>query len=72
MEWQLGIVILVIAVSVLYLGRAVWRSWNGAKSGCAAGCGCAKTPAVPGSVESPATLIPVEQITLRSRETGRH
>jgi hypothetical protein len=67
MEWQLYIVVLVIAVAVLYLGWSALRAWKGAKTGCAHGCGCKPKEADMASGGS-AVLIPVDQITLRRRE----
>jgi hypothetical protein len=71
MSWQLAVVGLIVATAVLYLARAGWRSWKGAKAGCAGGCGCAgtKTGEVGGSGK--VTLIPSEQLTLRRRDSRR-
>jgi hypothetical protein len=67
MSWQLGIVILVVAGAVLYLGRVAWRSWSGAKSGCGGACKCGNESAQPGTHEGGDTLIPLEQVTMRRR-----
>jgi hypothetical protein len=67
MTWQLGIVLLAVAGAVLYLGRTAWRAWTGGKAGCAGGCDCGTKPAT--HAATPATLIPVEQIKLRKRES---
>jgi hypothetical protein len=38
MDLQMILVAVVALGAVLYLGRAVWRTWAG--SGCGGGCGC--------------------------------
>lgn len=42
---QSGIVFLVVAASLLFLGGRSWRSWRASRpsaagTGCASGCGC--------------------------------
>jgi hypothetical protein len=65
-NWQLPLVLLIVAVAAAYLVRQVWRSWRGARSGCGGGCGCAKNaPPAGGHL----TLIPADQLTLRRRDT---
>jgi hypothetical protein len=63
MDWQLAIVLVVIAAALLYLARRTWRTWAGAKGGCGGTCGCAGGKADGKSV----SLIPPEQLTLRRR-----
>jgi FeoB-associated Cys-rich membrane protein len=67
MDWQLGIVLGAVAGAVLYLGRAAWRSWRGAKQGCGGGCGCGVKAGGSGQIPDRPPLIPVEQIRLRRR-----
>jgi hypothetical protein len=59
-NWQLPLVLLIVAVAAVYLVRQVWR---GARSGCGGGCGCGKSaaPAPGGNV----TLIPADQLKIR-------
>ncbi len=63
-DWQLLLVIPIVAVAVCYLARQTWRTWSGKKSGCR-GCGCKASPAAQGEV------IPVEQLTVRGQQPGR-
>lgn len=45
MNWQLWVVVAVIAGAVVYLARLAWKTWAG-KPGCGNGCGgCAKPSA---------------------------
>ena len=69
MDWQLGIVALIVGVAAWYLGRSTWRTWSARKGGCGGGCGCA-TKATPAEANGHATLIPEEQLTLRRRPPG--
>ena len=63
MGWQLVLVGLCVALALGYLARRGWRTWRGRAAGCG-GCKCTTPPAR----QEAATLIPVEQLTLRSRE----
>jgi hypothetical protein len=67
MNWQLAVVGLVVAGAVLYLVRAGWRTWRGAKAGCSGGCGCGAQVGRRKQSSKPATLIPSESLTLRRR-----
>jgi hypothetical protein len=58
MVWQLALVALAVTAAVLYLLRAAWRNWSGAKAGCGGGC-CAKSP------PERSVLIPSKDLTLR-------
>jgi hypothetical protein len=71
MTWQLAVVGLIVAAAILYLARAGWRSWKGAKAGCAGGCGCGGTKAREVGGNGKAPLIPSEQLTLRQRDSRR-
>jgi hypothetical protein len=64
MDGQTIAVVLIVAAAVLYLARATWRTWGGAKGGCGGGCGCKTAP--PAGGERP-TFIPAEQVGLRRR-----
>lgn len=45
MDWQLTVVVAVLAVSLVYLARASWRTWfTSSKTGCTSGCGKCSTP----------------------------
>ena len=69
MDWQLAIVVLIVAVATGYLIRQSWRTWSGRKSGCGGGCACdSKKPALE-QANGTAALIPSEQITLRRRDS---
>jgi hypothetical protein len=65
MEWQLLIVVALIALSLAYLGRQTLRTWRGQGAGCGA-CKCA-TPSKATSANAADTLIPIEQLKLRRR-----
>ena len=41
---QLIAVWVMVGVSVTYVLRATWRTWFGAKAGCASGCGNCAAP----------------------------
>jgi hypothetical protein len=71
MDWQLPFVLVILALAVLYLGRAAWRTWNGAKGGCGGGCGCKTGSDAAGQSDSQPKIIPVEQLTLRGRQAKR-
>jgi hypothetical protein len=66
MDWQLPLVVVIVAGAAGYLSRQAWRTWSGKKSGCGGGCGCGKTGA-PSTSNGSAALIPPEQLTLRHR-----
>ena len=63
MEWQWALVGLCVALAVAYLARRTWRTWRGRAAGCG-GCKCPAPPARQGE-----TLIPAEQLTLRTRNS---
>jgi hypothetical protein len=62
-EWQLGIVLAVVAAAGLYLARRAWRTWTAAKGPCPGGCGCSAKPV---SSEDN-SLIPVESLRIRPK-----
>ena len=70
MTWQLAAVGLLVALALLYLARSAWRTWTGARSGCAGGCGCA-APARPAAGEGRSTFISSQELTLRRRDGMR-
>jgi hypothetical protein len=70
-DWQLPLVLLIVALAVVYLGRQAWRSWRGSRSGCGGGCGCSKNSPGPTRAEGNVTLIPADQLRLRRKDFGR-
>ena len=70
MDWQLPIVILIVAGAACYLGVQTWRSWTGRKAGCGKGsCGCGKPQE--NAAEKAEILIPAGQLTVRRRAAER-
>jgi hypothetical protein len=69
-DWQMLLVVPIVAAAAGYLGRQAWRSWRGGRSGCGGGC-CGKNS--PASAARPAqmTLIPADQLILRRKDFGR-
>ena len=66
MDWQLPLVLLTVATAAAYLLRQSWRTWTGKGKGCGGRCQCGDTAKSPGdSIRG--SLIPVEQLTLRTR-----
>ena len=67
MDWQLAIVVMIVAAASFYLGRRGWRTWFGRKAGCGGSCSCTNTSASGNSTpsETPVVLIPPDQIHLR-------
>jgi hypothetical protein len=67
MDWQLAIVVMLVAAASFYLGRQGWRSWLGRKLGCGGSCSCpsASTEERSDASETPVVLIPPDQIHLR-------
>jgi hypothetical protein len=48
-DWQLIGVGVALAGAVVYIARATWKTWFGAKAGCGSGCGkCASPEPEPG------------------------
>jgi hypothetical protein len=70
-DWQLLLVLPIMAAAASYLGRQAWRSWRGGRSGCGGGCGCGKNSAAPASTAGRVTLIPADQLTLRRKDFSR-
>jgi hypothetical protein len=68
-DWQIFLVLAVVAAAAAYLGRQAWRTWRASKTGCAGGCGCG-TKAAPAAKSDGVTLIPADQLTLRRRTGG--
>jgi hypothetical protein len=66
MDWQLWLVAACLTLSAAYLTRQTWRTLAGRK-GCG-GCGCAKrTDAATKPAAASTRIIPVEELTLRTR-----
>jgi attachment p12 family protein len=64
MNWQLAIVIVLVAAAGLYLARQTWRTWAGKKAGCGSGCGCASQP----NTKPHESLISSEQLVRRLKQ----
>jgi hypothetical protein len=63
MNVQLVIAMVLVAGAGLYLAQRAWRTWNGSKTGCSGGCGCASKDR---HVDKDAvSVIPVEELRLR-------
>jgi FeoB-associated Cys-rich membrane protein len=71
MEWQVYLVLPIVAAAAAYLGLQAWRSWGSGKGGCGGSCGCAKKSPAPAAGADGVTIIPVEQLTLRRKDLGR-
>jgi hypothetical protein len=67
MIWQLTIVALIVAGAATYLFWKTWKTWRGSQQGCGGGCGCSKATSIPEKSPDSMTLIPVDQLTIRSR-----
>jgi hypothetical protein len=61
MDWQIGIVLLLVTTAAAYLGRQTWRTWAGAKGQCGGGCGCGSRSRAPHET----TFIAADQLRLR-------
>jgi hypothetical protein len=70
MDWQIVTVVLIVAAAVLYLGRAGWRVWSGAKGSCGGSCGCGRAGAAGKETVATPTIIPADQLRLRRRDSG--
>jgi hypothetical protein len=64
MDWQLLVVVLLVALALLYLGRQTLRTWRGRSAGCG-GCKCPSSSNTSNSGAE--TLIPIDQVRLRRR-----
>jgi hypothetical protein len=64
MDWQLLIVLALVALALLYLSHRAWLTWRGKSAGCGS-CRCAGYST--SNVSGARTLIPVEQVKLRLR-----
>ena len=67
MSGQLAVVGLILAAALLYLVRAGWGSWKGARSGCGGGCGCKPKRGAQTEGAIPIRLISPERLTLRPK-----
>ncbi|MFN4258844.1 MAG: FeoB-associated Cys-rich membrane protein [Gemmataceae bacterium] len=66
MDWQCGLVLVIVAAAMGYIARQTWRTWTYRKTGCGGGCGCAS--AKPASANGSMPLIPTSDLHLRRRE----
>jgi hypothetical protein len=62
LNWQLGLVLLVVVASTCYLILRIWRAWSGLAKGCGGGCSCK------GEEKKRAGLILPEDLKLRQRQ----
>jgi hypothetical protein len=62
MEIQWLLTAVVVALAAIYLLRRAWKTWF-TKSGCGGSCGCGAAP----KVSPTSTLIPADQLRLRSQ-----
>lgn len=67
MDWQLWVVVLLVAISLGFLARAAWRTWAGTSGGCTGSCKCSDKDRADPSRNGHITLIPAEDLSLRSR-----
>ena len=70
MDWQLMVIFLMAAAAACYLGRSLWRAFQGGKSGCGP-CGCGTKGGARSKPQSQATLVSTDELTARLREPGR-
>jgi hypothetical protein len=63
MNWQLLIVLMLIAAAALYLGRVSWRMWRG-RGQCAGGCDCGAKATAPRAE----TFIPSTSLQVKGRQ----
>ena len=68
MDWQLPLAGIAIVAAAVYVGRRAWRTWTHKGSGCGGGCGSGCKSAAPSTSNTPARLIPADQLTVRRRE----
>jgi hypothetical protein len=68
MDWQLVLVVPVVAAAGLYLLRRTWRTWAG-QGGCAKGCCGAPAKETPAGRPGQVSFIPSDQLTLLHRDS---
>lgn len=62
MDWQLPIVLGLVAAAAAYLGWQSWRSWHPSRGKCG-GCGCISKSDKPTAAQA---LLPPEKLQLKS------
>ena len=63
MNFQLAAVLVCLGLAGCYLAHRAWLAWSGAgQGGCGKNCGCGT------SEQKKSPLIPVESVSLRSRD----
>jgi hypothetical protein len=65
MDWQMSIVVVLIAAAAVYVGRTSWRTWLPPKGQCGGGCGCHQQ-----ATNKSDALIPSDQLTVRLGNKG--
>ncbi len=68
LDWQVLLVLAVVAAAACYLARQAYRTWRASKAGCGGGCGCGTKTT--GAKQPDVTLIPTEQLTVRRHPGG--
>jgi FeoB-associated Cys-rich membrane protein len=67
-NWQLWLVLAIVAGAAIYVGRSFWRSMHPKKGNCG-GCGCHKSASPSASSQTP--LISADSIVLRPARMPR-
>jgi hypothetical protein len=67
MNWQLPIVAIIVAAAFVYLVRQTWAAWT-KRRGCGTGCACGDSTANRPKLKADTTIIPVDELRIRSRE----
>ena len=68
MFWQWLVVGIIALAATLYLVRATWRTWFATKGSCGGSCSCAASADSAAQAGKGVTMIPVDQLRLRSAE----
>ena len=67
MNWQLAVVMGMVALAGGYLSWRSWRAWKKAAKGCSGGCGCASAAAAGKGAETGTVLISRDSLKLRAK-----
>jgi hypothetical protein len=70
MDWQFVLVMVVVTLSAAYLLRRMVTTLFARKGSCGGGCGCHAPVAKDSQTTSPVTIIPVDQLRVRSQNRG--
>jgi hypothetical protein len=71
MNWQIDLVLIIVAIATIYLVRQTWRTWSGGKAGCGGKCSCAGEKSAAAARNGHVTVVPVDQLMLRKRDGSR-